>query len=492
MTPTEKKQSSIRVRFAPSPTGSLHIGSARTALFNWLFAKKNKGTFILRIEDTDYERSMEKYVEDIIESLKWLGLEWDEGPDSGGKDKGMLGPYRQSKRLETYKKFAEEVVKKELAYKCYCTDEELEAKRIEALSKGKAPKYDGTCRKLSTADHKRMEAEGRKFVYRFKMPTDTIHVDDLIRGKVKFDCSLIGDFVIIKSDGTPSYNFAAVIDDHLMEISHVIRGEDHLSNTPRQIMIYRAFGFEPPQFAHLPIILGTDRSKLSKRHGALSVLEYRKEGYLPDAIFNFLALLGWSPKTNNEIMPKDELIDIFSLDGISKSGAVFDVVKLKWMNGQYLRKMPLNGLVKSIKPYLKEAGYGSNELSDEWVAGLVDALHDNLNVLSDIKDHSKIFFDEEINYEDIKEALYHKHTIEILNRFEGKLKGISELSHDSVDKILIDTAKEEGLKKPEVFKTIRGILTGRSGGPELWKVIKLFGREKVLQRIKKAREMRKI
>jgi nondiscriminating glutamyl-tRNA synthetase len=257
-------------------------------------------------------------------------------------------------------------------------------------------------------------------------------------------------------------------------------------------MIYRAFGFEPPHFAHLPIILGTDRSKLSKRHGALSVLEYRKEGYLPDAIFNFLALLGWSPKTNDEIMLKDELVNIFSLDGISKSGSVFDVVKLKWMNGQYLRKMPLNELVKSIKPYMKEAGYKLDGLSDEWIAGLVDALHDNLNVLSDIKDHCGIFFEEAINYEDIKEMLYHKHTIDILNRFEGKLKGINDLSHDSVDNILNETVKEEGLKKPEVFKTIRGILTGRLGGPELWKVIKLFGREKVLQRIKNAREIRKI
>jgi len=484
------KKMPIRVRFAPSPTGNLHIGSARTALFNWLFAKANKGTFIVRIEDTDYDRSMEEYVLSIIDGLEWLGLGWDEGPAKDGGSAGKYGPYRQSQRLDIYKDYAKDILKNSLAYKCFCTDKELEAKRVEDLSKGRPPKYDGACLKLSDEEIRKRETEGIKPVYRFKMPNDIIHVEDLIRGSVKFDCSLIGDFVIIKSDGTPSYNFAAVIDDHLMKISHVIRGEDHLSNTPRQIMLYRALGLEPPKFAHLPIILGTDRSKLSKRHGALSISEYRKEGYLPEAMFNYLALLGWSPKNEKEIISQKQLIKSFALGSVSRSGSVFDVVKLKWMNGQYMRKMKVKEIVPLIKPYLTDAGFKINDRSDKWLAEMVEAVIDNISLLSDIKTCADIFFNE-VNYEDIKGSLYHQHTADILKSFEAKLSKMA-ISHNGVNRVLEGIAKSTSQKKGVVFRTIREVLTGRPSGPELWRVIKLYGKEKTLLRIKKALGLRKI
>ncbi|MFC1559989.1 glutamate--tRNA ligase [Candidatus Margulisiibacteriota bacterium] len=483
------KNRSIRVRFAPSPTGFLHIGSARTAFFNWLFAKANKGTFILRIEDTDYERSMEGYVSDIIDGLQWLGLDWDEGPKKDGNSKGKYGPYRQSRRLDIYKKYVQEMVSKGHVYKCYCSDEELGEKRQEALSKGRAPKYDGACRNLSDADQKKLGSEGRKYVYRFKMPTETIYVEDLVRGKVKFDCSLIGDFVIIKSNGTPSYNFAAVIDDYLMKISHVIRGEDHLSNTPRQMMLYRALGFEYPKFAHLPIILGNDRSKLSKRHGALSVLEYKKEGYLPGAVVNFLALLGWSPKNDKEIMSKKELINNFSLSGISKSGSIFDVVKLKWMNAEYLKKYSSKELIEAIKPDLLKAGYDI-DMSNKWFEEMIDTVRDGLSINSDIVPISRIFFEKEPNKAEVEKIANGADALKILEAFEAKIGAIKDISHDKINDMLDEMIKEGKLKKGAAFKTLRTVLTGSPSGPELWRIIRLFGKEKVLDRIKMAKELR--
>jgi len=476
----------VRVRFAPSPTGYLHIGSARTALFNFLFAKAKGGKNILRIEDTDYSRSMDEYIKDIEEGLKWLGLEWDEGP---GK-KGKSGPYRQSERLSTYNKYVKEILDKGSGYYCYCTDEELEKKRQEDIAKGRAPRYDGRCRKLTEGEVKKFKEEGRKPVVRFKMPGNIVYVEDLIKGKIKFDCSLIGDFVVLKSDGSPSYNFAATVDDHLMQITHVIRGEDHISNTPKQIEIYKALGFDPPLFAHLPMILGSDRSKLSKRHGAVSVLEYKKAGYLPEAVINFIALLGWSPKDNREIMSARDLIKHFDLSGVAKSPAVFTADKLNWMNAHYIRALSDTELAERIGPYLEEAGFDASDT--EYLKGVAASIKDNLTLLSDASRYAEIFFIEKIDYEEIKETLYHKSTGDIISAFKERLSKLKKLDHDPINKSLDEIVKELKLSKGKVLKTLRVILTGKGSGPELWRVISLFGKDKCLKRLSSAIEKRKI
>lgn len=478
----------IRVRFAPSPTGYLHVGSARTALFNFLFARANNGTYILRIEDTDYDRSMDNYVVDIEEGLRWLSLSPDEGPRIGGPH----APYRQSQRLEIYRKYAEQIVEKGFAYKCYCTDKELEAKREAALRKGIAPRYDGKCKKLSQRERIALEAEGRKFVFRFSMPEDVISAKDLIRGEIKFDCSLIGDFVIIKSNGTPSYNFAAVIDDHLMEITHVIRGEDHLSNTPKQIMLNKALGFDPPLFAHLPIILGPDRSKLSKRHGAQSIMDFKVAGFLPQALKNYLCLLSWAPKEGKEILSIKEVIKEFKLEDVSKSPAIFDTTKLKWMNGEYIRKLDKKELLRQAKPFLISSGFDISGKNDEWLSNLFEAIRDELAQLCDVGEKTALFFKEEIDYEKIKETLYHKDSLNIIHLFLKVAEKIKKFDDASSHDILQKALKESGLSKGVVFKTLRMLLTGEGSGPELWRIIELFGKEKCLRNLKKALEARKV
>ncbi|MBC7074377.1 glutamate--tRNA ligase, partial [Candidatus Parcubacteria bacterium] len=323
----------IRVRFAPSPTGYLHIGGVRTALFNFLFAKKNQGVFILRIEDTDKERSKKEYEENIMESLRWLGIEWDEGPDKGGP----FGPYRQSERGEFYKKYLQKLLNEGKAYYCFCTKEELEAERQYLLSLGQAPRYSGKCRNLPKEVVEKNLKEKKESVIRLKVEPQKVVFFDLIRGKIEVEAELLGDFVIAKSLTEPLYNFACVVDDYEMKITHVIRGEEHISNTPKQILIQKALGFPQPQYAHLPLILAPDRSKLSKRHGAVSVWEYKKMGYLPEALLNFLAFLGWNPGTNREIYSLSALIKDFSLERIQKSGAVFNQKKLDFLNGFYIR-----------------------------------------------------------------------------------------------------------------------------------------------------------
>lgn|GEM_PF-39695 len=344
----------VRVRFAPSPTGPLHIGGARSALFNWLFARHSGGAFIVRIEDTDRERSSLESEENILAALKWLGLDWDEGIGTGGPN----GPYRQTGRLELYRRFAVKLLAGGHAYRCFCTEEELAAERDSLMERGEMPRYLGRCRSLTGADCDRLEQEGRRSVVRFRVPEDqVIHLRDMVRGDVSFECSGIGDFIIVKSDGIPTYNFAVVVDDYTMAISHVIRAEEHLSNTPRQVLIYRALGWAEPEFAHVSLILGNDRSKMSKRHGATSIEQYRDQGYLPEALVNFLALLGWSPGGEEEIFSLEELKDQFSLDRVAKSPAVFDLDKLNWLNGHYIRQAPLERIIDLALPYLDKAGY---------------------------------------------------------------------------------------------------------------------------------------
>ena len=347
-----EKMGEIRVRLAPSPTGPLHIGTARTALFNYLFVKRYQGVFVLRIEDTDIERSSPEFEIDIMENLKWLGIEWDEGPDRGGD----FGPYKQSERREIYKKYLRKLLEQERAYYCFCTKEELESERQYQLSIGQPPRYSGKCTNLEKKVVEKYLAEGKPSVIRFKMPIKKVEFEDLIRGKIEVDSSLIGDIVIAKDLENPLYNFACVIDDFEMRISHVIRGEDHLPNTPKQILIQEVLGFPQPKYAHLPLILGPDRSKLSKRHGAIAISEYKKEGFLPEALVNFIAFLGWHPGTERYIYSLAALIKDFSLERIQKAGAVFNVRRLEFLNGFYIRQKSIDKLTELCLPYLIESG----------------------------------------------------------------------------------------------------------------------------------------
>lgn len=374
----------IRVRLAPSPTGLLHIGTARTALFNWLFARNKGGKFILRIEDTDVERSDKKFEADIINGLKWLGLNWDEGPDI----KGEFGPYRQSERLDIYEKYLQQLLNEKKAYYCFCSKEELEEERQAKLSHGLAPFYGGRCRNLSAEEIKEKSAV-KSSVIRFIMPETEVVFDDLIRGQVKFNAGLFGDIVIAKDLQAPLYNFTAVIDDETMRISHVIRGEDHLSNTPKQILLQQAFGFSHPVYAHLPLILNFDRSKLSKRFNAVSVEDYRMAGYIPEAILNFLALLGWHPEGNDEFLGIEELVKLFSLQRVQKAGAVFNQEKLDWLNGQHLKDLDIDDLIERIAPFAKSAGW---EGDMDFLKKILKVESGRLKKLSDFTASAGFFF----------------------------------------------------------------------------------------------------
>ena len=357
----------VRVRFAPSPTGPFHIGGARSALFNYLLARKTGGKLILRIEDTDRERSTPESEENIKAALKWLGMDWDEGVDVGGPN----GPYHQMERLDIYKKYTDKLLAEGKAYYCYCTDEELEKERQSLIKEGKMPRYMGKCRHLTEEQIAQFKAEGRKPTVRFRVPADKqILVRDMVRGDVVFDSNNIGDFVIVKSDGIPTYNYAVVIDDALMHITHVIRAEEHLSNTPRQCLIYDALGFKQPTFGHISLILGKDHTKMSKRHGATSVDQYRQLGYLPEAINNFLALLGWAPNSEQEIFSMDELIHEFSMDRVAKNPAVFDIDKLNWINQHYMRQLDAEAFFEAAKPHMIAAGYMTGEEEGEKLAWL--------------------------------------------------------------------------------------------------------------------------
>ncbi len=465
----------VRVRFAPSPTGYMHIGGARTTIFNYLFARHHDGSFVLRIEDTDRVRSTKESEEAILRDLKWLGLSWDESVDVGGP----YGPYRQSERMDIYRRYAEKLLKEGKAYKCYCTEEELEQRRKEAISKGLPPKYDGRCRNLSEEEKKKFEEEGRKPSLRFRVDDEgpDIVVHDLIRGDVSFKRDVIGDFVIMRKDNTPTYNFACVIDDYLMKITHVIRGEEHLSNTPRQLLLYEALGFEPPLFAHVSMILGPDRTKLSKRHGDTSLEEYRKKGYLPDALFNYLALLGWSPGDDREILSKEELIELFSLERVAKSPAVFDMGKLNWMNGIYIRKTPDEKLLDMLLPYFEEMGVDVSKR--KYLLLITKALKDNLEVLSDIKEKARIFFERpEVEFE------FKKEDIEILNLFIEEISDDVNGNPDKALEFLKKYIKKTGKKAGKVLPPLRMALTGEKHGVELNWVVAILGKEECVERIK--------
>lgn len=506
MAKSDFKFKEVRVRFAPSPTGPFHIGNARAALFNYLFAKKEKGKFILRIEDTDLARSDPKFEKDIIDSLKWLGIEWDEF-------------HRQSERIETYAKYLEKLLKDGLAYRCFCSEEELEAKRQERMSRGLPPVYNGKCQELTKEELKQNLAKGKPSIIRFKIPTKKIIFPDLIRGEIIFDSSLIGDFSIAKDLATPLYNFAVVIDDFEMEISHVIRGEDHISNTPKQILLQEALNFPQPKYAHLPLILGPDRSKLSKRHGAVAIADYRKDGYLPEAIVNFMAFLGWNPGTEKEIFSLKDLAEAFSLPRVQKGGAVFNLQRLDYLNGVYIRQCSLEKLTELCLPYFIEegfiepifetkervpdlTGYFGKEIVQEYVIKntkekidfdylqkTVLIYQERLNKLSGIKELTDFFFEDVLEYD--KELLRWKNMTdgevkETLDKLDKILCDIGEgeWTKDNLEKVLMPAA---GGDKGRLLWPLRAALTGKKASAGPFEIAAILGKEKTLKRIKDAK-----
>jgi len=475
-----ERSESIRVRFAPSPTGYLHIGNVRTALFNYLFTKRHNGTFILRIEDTDFDRVKKEYEESILEDLKWLGLNWDEGPDCGGN----YGPYRQSERLNIYKELADKLLKEGKAYKCFCSEEELNKKRKESLSKGLPPRYDGKCCNLSSEEIVSYEQKGIKPSIRFKVDSGLIEFEDTVRGKMTFKGSDIGDFVILRSDGVSAYNFAVTVDDDLMKITHVIRGEDHLSNTPRQILLNQAMGFDSPRFAHLSMILGHDKSRLSKRHGAESVKELREEGYLPEAVINYLSLLGWSSEDGREIMPLSDIIKLFSIERVSKSPAVFDIKKLRWINSHYIKNKDIAELTELSIPFFKKAGMRMETVERQWLYKVVDAIRDNIETLSDIDKYAGIFFDELPPYPSPSEKWeLGVETVEVLKLLKEMIEAEKGITEDIADKIISGIKEKTNLKGKKLMMPIRIALTGKTEGPELKKIMNVLGKERIIKRV---------
>ena len=474
----------IRVRIAPSPSGNLHIGTARTALFNYLFAKKEGGKFVLRIEDTDAERTKQEYIDNIFDSLKALGLNWDEGPDVGGP----YGPYTQSERFDIYPKYAQILLDKGYAYECWCTNEELEQEKEEAVKNHKPYVYSRKCLNITPEQKEQYIKEGRKPSIRFKVEHKELIFNDMVKGELKFDTSLIGDFVIMKSNGTPTYNFAVVIDDMLMKISHIIRGEDHISNTPKQILIYEALGAKVPEFGHLGMILAPDRSKLSKRHGATAVSDFVKEGYLTDALINFVALLGWAPSDSVEIKTVDEIAKDFRIKEISSSNSIFEYDKLNWMNGQYIKKMDISKLTDMIIPFLSD--YDLSELSREKLEKMVEITREPLTTLKDIQKDVPYFFGEDVPLDEVKELLTTELSKNVLNKFmelaqKWDFTNEQEL-HDDLQKLRDDFKANFGYKPKETMWAIRAAVTGRTRGADMVGILTILGKDKVLRRIKNA------
>jgi glutamyl-tRNA synthetase len=474
------KDKKTRVRFAPSPTGELHIGNARTALFNWLFARHHNGTFVLRVEDTDEARSDIVFQNNLYEDLKWLGLDWDEGPVKNGD----YGPYRQSERLDIYKRHLISLMEKNLVYPCYCTPEELEEERQNLILSKRMPRYMGKCRNLTDAEKNEKKNEGRVPSFRFKIDQQVIEFEDIIRGAIRFDSEAIGDFIIMRSNGMPAYNFAVVIDDHLMDITHVIRGEDHLSNTALQLLLYNAFGYKPPIFAHHSLIFGKDRTKLSKRHGSVSVGEFRKKGILQEALLNCLGILGTSYPNAQELLSREELIKYFSIERASKSGAVFDEDKLLWFNAIYLRNTETKELFTQLKPFIESAGYDISGVDEKWLIEIIDLIKTDLVSLSDIGNHLDIFLDEKYKLTDeAKVILNNDKAYRVVRLFMEYIKNNDEKIETLYSNAIKNIKKEINVKGKELFMPIRAALTGKTAGPQLDKIFSLLGKDVSLKRL---------
>ncbi|AIF68279.1 glutamate--tRNA ligase [Terribacillus saccharophilus] len=481
----------VRVRYAPSPTGHLHIGNARTALFNYLYARHHDGKFIVRTEDTDQKRNVEGGEESQFSYLKWLGIKWDEGADIGGE----YGPYRQLERLDIYKKYVDELLDRGLAYKCYVTEEELEKEREEQKANGQVPKYSGVHRDLTPEQQEKFEAEGRQPSIRFRVPENkTYKFNDIVRDEISFESSDFGDWVIVKKNGIPTYNFAVAVDDHLMEISHILRGEEHISNTPKQLMIYEAFGWEAPQFGHMTLILNENRKKLSKRdeHILQFIEQYKNLGYLPEAMFNFISLLGWSPVGEEEIFSKDEIIKIFDPNRLSTSAAIFDPQKLKWMNNQYIKSEDAGRIEKLTLPHLIQAGKLPENMEDsrrDWAAELIALYKDQLNYGAEIVELTELFFQEEITYdEEAMAVLQDEQVPEVLKAFSEQLSALEAFQPDMIKGAIKATQKQTGQKGKKLFMPIRVATTGVTHGPELPDSIHLLGETVVQNRLSAAIE----
>jgi nondiscriminating glutamyl-tRNA synthetase len=465
----------VRVRFAPSPTGHLHIGNARTAILNWLFARHSGGTFILRIEDTDAERSTLASEQSILEDLRWLKLHWDEGPETGGP----FGPYRQSERLEIYQKYAQQLVAAGKAYDCFCTEAELEVERERALVKGDQPHYSGKCRTLTPAQREEKRRQGLESAIRFHVPERAVSFVDLVRGELTFPPNNFGDFVLLRSGGLPTYNFAAVIDDHLMRITHVIRGDDHVTNTPRQKMMYEACGWPVPEFCHIPMILGEDRSRLSKRHGATSIDQFAEKGYLPEALLNFLSLLSWSSSSGDEILTRERLVQEISFERLNKSPAVFDITKLNWMNGVYIRQLSPDELLAACLPFLQKA---NPALPDrETLRQLLAIVQNSLEYLGQVVEKTQFFFADHIHLTDgAAISMSQSEAAEkVYWSFMRQLDNLDKLSPEAFRDIMKTVNKETGVMGKELWMPIRVALTGTLHGPELSPIAALMGKDRV-------------
>ena len=472
----------VRVRFAPSPTGDLHLGNVRTALYNWLYARHTKGVLILRIEDTDKVRSTDEACENLMDIMTWLGLKWDEGPRVGGP----YAPYKQSERTSIYEEHLAKLRSSHSVYQCYCTEEELELERKRQLGRGQMPKYGGKCKKLTAEERKKLDAEGKSSVLRFIVPPGEILVNDEVRGEVRFPDDQLGDFVLTRSDGSPTYNFTVVVDDALMKVTHVVRGEDHLSNTPKQILLYNAMGYKPPKFAHLSIIKGADGQKLSKRHGETSVESYKAKGYMAEPFLNYLALLGWAPKSG-EILSLDQMAAEFDLTHVGKSGAIFDQVKLRWMGSQYIAKLSLDDLTRGVLPYLEEAQLLTREGAREkfeWLKQVVDTVRTNLGCFSDIVKETFYFFSDELSFEPaVTDEM--KGQKPVLEAFEKAFHDFAgDFNGENFMKIVKEVGKATGAKGKGLYHPLRLAMTGREDGPELVKVGPLLGKEKVIERLR--------
>jgi glutamyl-tRNA synthetase len=469
----------VRVRFAPAPTGYLHVGGARTALYNWLFARHHGGVFILRIEDTDRERSTDESVQGIQDVLQWLGLDWDEGPGVGGP----FGPYRQTERLDLYRQKTEELAGAGSAYPCYCTPEELEERRKQAMARGEPPGYDGRCRNLTEDERRAFEAEGRPKAWRFAAPGRDVTVEDLVHGRATFPASDIKDFVILRSDGTPTYLLAAAVDDWRMEVTHVLRGEDLHSSTPRQLLIMEALGVEQvPQYAHLPLLLGPDRAPLSKRHGSVAVEWFREQGFLPDALVNYLALLGWSYDDHTELFTRDQLVEYFDLRRVARNPAVFDPEKLEWMNGHYIREAPDDDLTERIREVLERAGVAADL---ETVQRAVPLVKERMKTLAEAVQLLRFLF-EEVEPDEKASGLIEKAGPKHFRLAADRLSVLPDWTTERIHEALDGLAEELGLSRTKAWQPVRAVVTGSTVSPPLPESIALLGRDRTLAKLEAA------
>jgi nondiscriminating glutamyl-tRNA synthetase len=486
----------IRVRIAPSPTGPLHIGTARTALFNFLFARRNGGTFVLRLEDTDVARSSIAYEKDILDGLHWLGLTWDEGPAVAGEEaRGPHGPYRQMERLAIYKQAADALLAADKAYPCYCTPEELDAERRHQEAAHLPPRYSGRCARLTAAERASFEAEGRRPALRFRIAEGVVAFDDMVRGHVEFDTSTLGgDLVIVRANGTPLYHFVVVVDDAAMEITHIIRGEDHISNTPKHILLFRARGYDEPRFGHLPLILNADRTKMSKRMNQTAINDYIAEGFIREALVNYLALLGWSTGTEEEVLSLDELVERFDIGHVQKAGAIFDRERLEWLNGQWIRRLPPDELVERLRPFLEaEAASGRIERvpTDEEIRALVPLVQERLPVLGAIGELVGFLFVDDVRPD--PGALVPKRwdvatTLDALRAARETIAQNGELAfdHEGLEVALRGLAEQRGWKSGDLFMAIRVAVTGRTATPPLFETLVALGYARTLDRFDRA------